>query len=383
MFRRSSNVFVLLLVAGVCALTSGCVPRREEGVRLRYAIWGSVRQTQVEEKIVAEFERLHPGIKVELYPVSRGYQEKIQATIVGGTVADVLMVDSMIYGDWAERGALADVSEVVHSLDASDAFMPAALDVFRLGQSFFALPVNAGGMVMFCNLDALAAAGIMPPHKGLTWAEFEMLGPKLSRRSGNQNAPTDYLCVAPVPTALMASFGVQLFDDPREPTRVTVMGPTALAAVEFHRRLVAEGWAAPTNAVVDSGANQLFRDGRVAFLFTGRYSSTEFAGKTAFDWDIVPVPLSPGARVETAGTGLAISAQTKVPAVARKFLRFYASEAAVNIAIYGGGQREVHDILYRRLEQALSEPGVPAREIVEGMAADLQRWLERKERRAL
>lgn len=421
----SSRVFVLLLVAGVCALSGGCVPRRDDRVRLRYAIWGSVRQTQVEEQIVAEFERLHPGIDVELFPVSSGYQEKIQATMVGGTTADVLMVDYMIYGDWAERGALADVSAVVRSLNATDEFMPVALDVFRLDQRYFALPINSGAMVMFCNLDALAAAGITLPRQGMTWADFATLGPKLSRRSGNRNAPTDYLCVIPPPTALLAAFGVQLFDDPRAPTRVTVMGPAAIAAVEFYRQLVAEGWTAPANEVLDSGANQLFRDGMVAFLFTGRYSTTEFSGKTAFEWDIAPMPASPGARALVGGTGLAISAHTQLPGVARDFLRFYASEAAVRIAVdggrivpttrrfaygehflaqsppasvrlfseleeegagapllYGSGQREVHDILYRRLEQSLAEPGRHAQEIVAGIETDLKRWLQRRQERS-
>ena len=410
---RLFSIALLSLVAGaLCIGATGCVPKPEERVRLRYAIWGSVRQTQVEEQIVAEFERQHSGVEVELFPVSRGYQEKIQATMVGGTTADVLMVDSMIYGDWAERGALTDVSDLIHELDAEDEFMPVALDVFRLKNRYYGLPINS------------AAAGLPVPRRGLTWAEFETFGPKLARRGGNDRAPTDYLCVAPPPTALLAAFGVRLFDDSREPTRVTVMGPAAIAAVTFHRRLVAEGWAAPTNAVVDSGANQLFRDGRVAFLFTGRYSSTEFAGNTTFNWDVAPVPLSPGAGVEAAGTALAISAQTQVPQLAREFLRFYASETAVHLAVeggrivpvrrrfaygahflsqsppasvrlfseteeagaagallYGGGQREVHDILYRRLEQALAEPGRSAQEIVAGIEADLGRWLQRREER--
>lgn len=422
MFAPARFALAALIMAAAVMLAGGCVPRADERVRLRYAIWGSVRQTQVEELIVAEFERRHPAVDVELFPVSRGYQEKMQATMVGGTAADVLMVDSMIYGDWAERGALADVSDLIAALDAEDPFMPVALDLFRIDGRHYALPINAGGMVMFCNLDAFAAAGIELPRDGVTWDEFATWGPKLARRSGNAQAPTDYLCVAPAPTALVAAFGVKLFDDAHEPTRVTFGGPAARAAVAFHRRLVAEGWAAPTNAVADSGANQLFRDGRVAVLFTGRYSSTEFAGQTAFDWDVAPAPRQPGAAVDAAGTGLAISAQTRVPELAREFLRFYASDAAVKIAVeggrivpvrrgqaygehflaqsppatmrlfsemqeagaaapllYGEGQREVHDILYRRLEQALAEPGRSEAEIVAGIEADLERWLRRRQ----
>jgi len=417
--------FHFILLVGWLLLQAGCVPRREAVTRLQFAIWGTAKQAAIEQAIAAEFERAHPDVKVDVVYFSAGYQEKMQSMMVGGTAPDVLMVDSMVYGDWGARGALLDVTGLVQELDAADPFMPLPLDIFRLGGAYYALPVNAGTPVMFYNREAFTAAGVtLPANRALTWAEFEALGPKLSRRAGNTAAPTDYFCVPAAATGLLLTFGVQLFDDPARPTRVTVRDERAVAAVECQRRLYASGWAAPSNTVIDEGANQLFRDRKVAVMFTGRYMSTEVAGSAKFAWDIAPMPRNSGGVAEGGGTALAIAAGTRVPELAREFLRFYASPAAVAIAARGGriipvrrslaygadflalqppasvrlfsdtqeagagggflrtdGLREIHDILYKRMEQAVAEPERPAVEIVQLMEADLERWVARRQKK--
>jgi ABC-type glycerol-3-phosphate transport system substrate-binding protein len=219
LWRGARIGFHLVLLGLLC----GCVPRDESGrTLLTFSVWGSVRQTAVDEEIVAAFEATHPDVRVKLIAISKGYQEKIQAMMVGATAPDVLMLDNMVYGDWAERGALLEITDLIESMHAQDPFMPVALNTFDLRGSYYAMPVNCGTMVMFCNLDALAEVEVALPDRPLTWREFEALGPVLARSAGNPDAPTDYLWVAPPATALILAFGVDVFDDPHNPKEVTL-----------------------------------------------------------------------------------------------------------------------------------------------------------------
>jgi multiple sugar transport system substrate-binding protein len=416
--------FLLLACALLCC---ACVPQRDGTVLLRFAFWGSNEQQEIERRIAKAFEAENPGVRIELVPIGYArYAEKMQAMMVGRIAPDVLMVDMHQYLEWAARGALVDLTKDVEELTADNPLMPLPAMAFNDDGHFYAMPVNCNGYAMYCNLDALKKAGVSPDELR-TWADIQRVAPKLSRRSGNADAPTDYAMLMPPPLIALWAYGGQIFDDLANPTKVTINSPETRAALEFLRKLNQSGCVVPPDVSADQGTYQLFRDGKVALYFDGRWRTPDFDGKTDFAWDVVPVPAGPARQVTLhGGTGLAVSKDSRHQEIARKFVKFYASEKGMAIGSEGGrlipvyrkdaygeaflklrppenirvfvetmeadksllasycaGASQVRDTIGARSEQALSEPKRPIEEVVKGLEDDLNRWLKRQKQKGL
>ncbi len=401
---------------------SGC-QRADDGlVHLQFSFWGSVAQQQIEREIVAEFERTHPGVRIGLLPVGSRYAEKLQAMMVGDVAPDIIMVEVTQSFEWASRGVLLDLTEDMRAAAGDLSLMPVPEKTFGGGGQFHSLPVNCHGYAMYYNKDALAKAGVEFPSGPVTWDWIESVAPRLSRRHGDPDAPTDYALLMPLPIIAFWQHGASLFDDDSAPTRVTVNSPESEAAIAFLRRVEASGFAVPPDVANEQGTYELFRDGRVAFFFSGRWATPNFVGHTDFEWDVAPMPAGPVSAVTYhGGTGLAVYQRTKHPAEAREFVRFYASRLGAEIAMHGGryappyrelafgreflalrppesmwvfsetmergaartmlyapGADDVSRIFYGRMQQAMSLPGLPASQVLKGMEEDLQRWLDRR-----
>jgi multiple sugar transport system substrate-binding protein len=417
-----------LMTAGIALLLAvGCVVREEESVvKLRITLWGSTAQQKLEESIVREFEKLNPQIKVELLVIGfNRYEEKLNSMMVGGIAPDLMLVNLSQYDNWASRGALADVTPVMEEISRDLTLLPGPEAAFRREGRFYGLPVNAHGFVTFVNLDAFAAAGIEVPETGFTWEEVFQFGPLLSKRAGATSAPTDYAIVPPFYSyAVLVEFGGALFDDLYDPQRVTIASAAGEAWIEWLRQLEQASFAASRAVVTDAGTYQLFRDGRAALYFAGRWQVPDFTGTTAFRWDVRPFPAGPKGRVTySGGTALGISPKSKHPEEARLFAKFYAGRAGSELSMKGGrvvpvyrelaeapafldlkppasphhfvdtmkagaatawlyapGSHDVWDIVNARIEEALADTMLAPSEVTRRMAADLERWLVRQRR---
>jgi len=416
-----NTVSLPLLVLLVSAF-GGCVrPPEEDANRILFSIWGSVQQVRAEQEIIRAFREENPDIQVDLMVIGSRYPDKIQAMMVGNVAPDVMMIEMRLYDEWAARGVLVDLTEEFNDLQTENTFLPIPLKAFARDGGVFALPVNCHGLVTFYNSDALRQAGVEIPAEGLSWEYLLEVGPLLSRRAGNPNAPTDYAMMLPPPITIFWQHGVQIFDDLFDPQEVTVNTPEAVAAVKTIRRLLDSGFAVPPQVEADEGTFQLFRDGRVAFYFNGRWMTPEFDGRTAFDWDVVPYPAGPVSNITMhGGTALGVWKNSRRQEAARRFVNFYTSRAGAEIAmkhqrlvpvfkesaygeeflslrppesmhyfsdtmlegssttfLYAPGSQQVMHIIQNRMQQAMSDRSRSAEEIVTGLEQDLRRWLNR------
>ncbi len=418
---------IALVVAGFF-VSGGCTrPPEEDANRILFSFWGSVRQQEAEEEIIRAFQKAHPDIQVDIMVIGARYADKIQAMFVGNVAPDVVMINFSNYDEWATRGVLLDLTEEFDAISAEAEFLPIPKRVVEREGRVFGIPINAHGMAAYYNVDALKAAGIEIPPEGLTWDFLEEVASRLSSRHGDPNAPTDYALLLPVnmSNTIFWQHGVRFFDDLFNPTKVTVNTPEAIEALEFLRRLRSSGFAAPPEVAQDEGTFQLFRDGKIAFYFDGRWRTPEFAGRTAFDWNVTPYPAGPTSGMTLhGGTILGVSKNSPRREAARKFVRFYGSPSGAEIAmhwqrnvpvyrelaygedflalrppedmvnfsqtmeddaalfnLYAPGVAEVARIFEGRIEQALSRPQIPAQVVVEGLEQDLDRWLQRMKSR--
>lgn len=421
--RLSLYLFVAL---PLLAVLGSCVPRNNGKTLIRYSFWGSIEQQVVEEKVVAEFEAQNPDIEVELLPIGARYAEKVQSMMIGHVAPDVIMVGMDQYMEWSDRGALADITELVGKMTANDPLMPIPDKAFRRKGKFFAFPINCSGHALFYNQDALTAAGIRPEELA-TWEDLWRLAPRLSRRAGTLDAPTDYAMLMPTPLIIFWGYGGELFDSREAPTQVRVNAEALRHTIDLMRAAREKGFAVPPDVSSDQGTYQLFRDGKVAIMFDGRWRTPELAGKTDFTWNVAAMPGGPAGRLTMhGGTGLAISSHSGQPEAARRFIEFYGSRKGMEIAIGGGrsvpvhremaygpeflgmrppadirvfaetmepgasrivvyspGSLSVSSIFQAAMERALSDPKRPVEQVQKSMEQELERWLRRQKEKGL
>lgn len=421
--RRALVTALVLLVAG-----PGCVRNEDRTATLTFGFWGSTEQARTEAAVARAFEAANPGVRIETMAIagnSSRYNDKVQAMLVGQVAPDVIMIESARYDEWASRGVLAEIGADVGAIDAATPLMPVARQAFERGGRFYAAPINAHAFATYYNRNALAAAGVSLDVARLEWEELLAIAPRLSKAAGGASATTDYALQMPLPIILFWAFGGTLFDDPHTPRRALVNTREGRDAISFMRRLLASGAVLPPDIgamAADHGTFQLFRDGRIAFYFSGRWNTPDFLRIRDFEWDVAPIPAGPAGAISLhGGTALGVWTGARNQELARRFVRFYASETGARIAmqtkrlvpvhrtlaysddflsltppaslavfargmeagaarsyLYAPGFGVAKRIFDEAMERALLSPHLPAEAVLADLERDLNRWLEQR-----
>jgi len=153
-------------------------------------VWGGDRQPII-EKMNADFQSTAPSIKVEHTVLSQqGLQEKYLTAIAGGDPPDVLMLNTRDLPNFAGRGALRGVDDLIarDKLDVAGTFYPGELGASKFRDKLYGLPLSAGGAsyLVFWNKAHFKEAGLDPEKGPTNWTEFADMSKKLTKgASGN------------------------------------------------------------------------------------------------------------------------------------------------------------------------------------------------------
>ncbi|MBT2499336.1 sugar ABC transporter substrate-binding protein [Agromyces sp. ISL-38] len=162
--RRTLRVLGTSVAAVALFATAGCSASSDSGsgdgdVVLEFAQWwepelpdGAFRE------LMDEFEAENPGITVEL--LSGPYastKEQLFAGAAAGTMSDVVGLDGAWVSDFANQGAIADLTELMGESDYDDSELASQIQV---DGATYMIPVVNFVYPMFTNDDLLAQAGV-------------------------------------------------------------------------------------------------------------------------------------------------------------------------------------------------------------------------------
>ncbi len=154
-----------LVAAGLLA-AAGCAPPDEQELRL----WAMGREGELVQRLLPEFERAHPGVRVRVQqlPWSAAH-EKLLTAFVGGSMPDVFQVGTTWIPELVALGALAPLDARLNAGDAADVF-PGILEASRVDGRLWAMPWYVDTRLLFYRADLLRAAGFAePPHDWDGW----------------------------------------------------------------------------------------------------------------------------------------------------------------------------------------------------------------------
>ncbi|HRN61981.1 MAG TPA: sugar ABC transporter substrate-binding protein [Luteimonas sp.] len=296
--RASVPLFAILL----SLLLTACA--RDDGVTtIRF--WAMGKEAEVVAELVRDFEREHPGIRVDLQavPMTAAHEKLLTAYAADG-LPDICQLGNTWIPEFATLGALeplqarVDASAVVDQ----DDYFPGIWDTSVVDGELLGVPWYVDTRLLFYRKDILADAGFEAPPT--TWAGWEAAMAAIKRDVG----PDRYAILLPVNEfEQQLSLALQQ-DDPllRDGDRYgNFRSPGFRKALAFYANMFEQGWAPKMSETEISNVWDEFFNGFYAFYLSGPWNIREFRRRQpealAGKWSTMPLPGPDGPGAGIAG----------------------------------------------------------------------------------
>jgi len=281
--------------------------------------------------IVDTWNKKNPDIQIKL---TQGTWDNVHDQLVtqfqGGTAPDIIHDESSDIMGFAQQGYLADISKYLTS-DVRNAVSKDVWDTVTTSDGkIVAAPTLLQTYVVFANTDALAVEGVtVPTGKELSWDDFQDMAKKLT--AGGKfgvgwglKQPT----AAVMNTAL--GFDGTFFDTQDDGTATIHVGDGELAVPQRIHAMAFDDRSLDPVSLTQSGTDVLpgFLSGKYAMYVGGNFLAqqiTESAG-AGFAWTVLPPLAGSAGPVQAANPQtMSVSAQSKAPEQAAKFIDYFSS----------------------------------------------------------
>jgi multiple sugar transport system substrate-binding protein len=274
-----------------CAALAGCRAATRETV-LRF--WAMGHEGEVVQPLVREFERMHPGVRVEVQQIPWGAaHEKLLTAFVGRASPDLAQLGNSWIAEFEELKAL----EPLDARIARSQVVSAANDFPGIWQTnvvdgvTWGVPWYVDTRLVFYRRDLLRAAGYdsMPQ----SWPAWKDAMRAIVRRGG----PGRTALLLPVneweqPVIFALQCGAPLLAD--RATRGDFQEPRFRRAFEFYLSLFRDGLAPPVSNNQVANIYQEFARGTFAMDITGPWNLDEFRKRLPDSlqgaWSTAPMP---------------------------------------------------------------------------------------------
>lgn len=266
-----------------------------EQITLTYASWalGTEEENNLERRMIAEYERLHPNIKIKIAEdiVSAGNWEDALATAAaGGILPDVSLIAGLP-GAVAKEWAL-DVTEYT-SKDEEWANIPEVLrESGQFGGKQYGLPTAMHLAGMFINKDLFEAQNVTPLTYGYTLEDWEKAIAAISSPANGVVALKNADIVDWYPSVKNSELGWFTYDG----TQVHLNDPAFIDAVKYSLFLNNSGYSfeglSPdqrTNFGVESDW-EAWNAGTVAMCYDATYACESLAKERSFTSEFIGLP---------------------------------------------------------------------------------------------
>ena len=304
--RTGGRLAVLLAVLALAACA-----RTPADPRQVLTFWAMGREAEVVGQFLPEFERSHPGIRVDLQQIPwTAAHEKMLTAFAGDTLPDVCQLGNTWIPEFALLGTLtplqpyADASKVVEP----DDYFPGIWDTNLIDGQLVGIPWYVDTRLLYYRKDILRASGVRLPIRN--WDEWRAAMARVKAHVGANR----YALLMPLNEfEQQLSLGLQTGDPllRDHDNRGNFASPGFRKALAFYAETFDKGWAPKLSETQISNVWDEFFNGYYAFYFSGPWNIREFRArapeKLKDQWGTMalPGPDGPGAGI-AGGTSLVV-----------------------------------------------------------------------------
>jgi multiple sugar transport system substrate-binding protein len=338
MKRRS-----LLLASAVAPVSAACggspdaAPRRTAGekITLRHAPWQGGPSRPAQTAVVEAWNETHPDVQIveEVQPGEGSLYEKLFIQAAANQLPDTsFMQGSADYVSFIAKGLLLPIEELIkkdRTFNAKERLQPRSRDVVELLGRTWALPVEAGTLVIFYNKNHLQEAGVPPPARGWTWDDLLDRARKLTRQGGDAGRfgygqGNGFGRLEP----WIVQNGARILDKVPFPTKAQLDAPEVVAALQYVHDLVWKHRVMPTPQMQASAFQQAtgLWQGDQSMRQEGIWLVPDVSKNMKSPWGIAPMPKGKREAQQLQINVNVAFKTTKYPADCFEYLKFINNE---------------------------------------------------------
>ncbi|HEX7183324.1 MAG TPA: sugar ABC transporter substrate-binding protein [Thermoanaerobaculia bacterium] len=327
-----------LLAATACGACEG--GRADARTTVRF--WAFGREGEVVRELVPDFEKRHPGIRVEVQQIPwTAAHEKLLTAFVGDATPDAAQLGNTWVPEFVSLDALEPLDARIGRSAAAgrDGSFPGIWDTNVVEGRTWGLPWYVDTRLLFYRTDLVAAAGAPWPPR--SWSEWRMALERIKKRGG----PGRFAILLPIdewtqPVIFGLQAGAPLLADGGR--RGAFRDPRFRKAMAFYMGLYASDLAPRLDLQGVANQYQQLAEGYFAMVITGPWNLGEFKTRLPAEmqdrWATAPLPPPedgmpyPGVSL-AGGSSLVLFRRAQEPEAAWKWLE-YLSEPAQQARFY-------------------------------------------------
>ena len=280
------------LVILICISILLCSCSKSNIEEISFSSWGSVTEIQILKKLITDYEKENPDIKINFIHIPQNYFQKIHLLFASSTEPDVIFINNLYLPLYSSH--LENLNSIINQQD----FYSQSLDVLSYDGKLLAVPRDISNFIFFYNRNI---TGEIKPD--WSFDDFKNLIDKVSDKNHyGVSYERDIFWASPYTQTLGYENGIIFYKD-------------------------LEGKYAPTPSQVGSSTlAQMFLDGKLGLYLSGRWMFPKISKTANFPYGIVTFP---GIVVADA-SGWAITKNSKHKEQAIKFVKYLSSKESID-----------------------------------------------------
>jgi multiple sugar transport system substrate-binding protein len=304
----------LLLLACATLPIAACSRHASDVTVVRF--WTIGREGEVVRELLDDFERTHPGVRVENQQVPlTAAHEKLLTAFAGDALPDLGQLGNTWIPELATLGALEPLDGYVAASDKvpQEDYFAGIWDTNVIDGRLYGVPWYIDTRLLFYRKDLLARAGFAEPPRDWEAWKRALAAVKATAGAGNYAILLPLNEFEPLLNLAVQEPDPLLRDND---TRGNFESPGFRRAFDFYVEMFRRGWAPPMSNQEISNVWDEFARGFYTFYITGPWNVGEFRHRLPAelqdDWATAPLPGpdGPGAAIG-GGSSLVLFSNSK------------------------------------------------------------------------
>jgi multiple sugar transport system substrate-binding protein len=183
---------------------------------MRMSWWGGADRAKRTNEAIAVYMKRHPNVRIDTDSVGWGdYWTRLATQVAGGNAPDLIQMDYRYIFEYARRGALRPLDDLMPDPLAIADFGENNLGTGRVDGKLYGVAMGINSTAMFYDRTAIEGLGLKVPDLNTSWAQFAELCTAITKAANKRGyfGVQDAGYVEPAFEVFVRQRGKRLYDD--------------------------------------------------------------------------------------------------------------------------------------------------------------------------